>query len=281
MALWFLLSFTVATDLGSCRWKDFKVKSTLGKGGHGIVVKAEHKSSGKLVALKIMSKEKESQNDLKRESSIHSSLSSPFISKFYCQTAVDELGFEVHGKRFKKDDPVFVIELVDGKSMRDLLKKQQLNLNVKDIVRQLVEVIKYMRNNHVVFGDLSSGNVMITSTGRIKLIDFGAALRIDDGHQVTKPVFVSRKTRPDRWHNYASDWYALGLLIEELMVYNETGRWQDQRIFHQRKCDSFIHDKLACDFIGHLIPSDKNWSSIWGQTDGTIRRLLTHPWLNQ
>lgn len=258
-----------------CKWVDFKLKKILGKGGHGVVIQAEHRRTGKMVALKVFDANKENVNDLMREAKAQSSLEHHGISRFYCDLLVDN-AVEFKGRSLKPRDPVFVLELVDGKSLRDMMKAK-VSMNVKSIIKHIVQVIAYIQSNHYIFGDLSSGNVMIES-GSVKLVDFGAALEVSGNHQEATPVFVNYKTRPHRWRNYAADWYSLGLLIEELLLYTESGSWRDQRTFKGRLCKDLLRDQGACDLVDHLIPSNKDWKSIWGPDLKTLNRIITHNW---
>jgi serine/threonine protein kinase len=259
---------------GKCQCKDFKVQRSLGKGGHGTVKQAIHVPSNKEVALKVFRVKKEKAEDLRREEEIQHRLDHPSISRHLC-TMINE------------DEVIFVLELVQGQSLRSILKDNRLYrsqmIDVKQLVRGLVEVLEYLRSQQVVFGDLSSGNVMITKHGRIKLVDFGAALQVE-GRQEAKPVFVNYKTRPHRWFNYAADWYSLGLLTLEILVATtqKAGEvhWRDQRVFYRQSCASLLGHKQqeACDLIDHLVTKD--WQAIWGQSDASLSKLKSHPWLN-
>lgn len=282
---WFLLlcasvqaALNWSSELGGeCKWADFQLIRVLGKGGHGFVTKAFHKPSGRSLALKILSGDKETSQDLKRESSIHASMNHPDISRFFCYIEAGSDG-SIDGRSFKRGDPVFVLELVQGGSLRDIMKRGKA-FNPKVITRQLVSVIGYLRKNNIVFGDLSSGNVMITDHGNVKLIDFGAALNVEPSRQEPSPVFVSYKTRPHRWQNFAADWYSLGLLIEEMLVCQENGAWRDQRNLRNKKCSDLIKTSNVCDLVQHLIPRSKDWRSIWGITQESEELVRRHKWL--
>ena len=264
----------------ACSWEDFELGDVLGKGGHGIVVKAVHKPSAQQVALKIMSRRKEDESELGREELIHKSMDHPMISRFYCRSKVsDRIG--INGKTFERGDPIFVLELVNGRSLRDLMKRSEsLSIPPKGLTRSIIQVLKYLQKEHVVFGDLSSGNLMITREGSIKLVDFGAALRIHkDLDQEPTPIFVSYKTRPHRWKNYAADWYSLGLLLRELLVFERTGIWRDQRSMRGLACMGLLGDTVACDFIGLLVPPASKWKEICGTDGKSLRKLESHSWL--
>lgn len=272
-------SLSYSSELGGeCNWNDFKLVTVLGKGGHGFVTKAVHKTSGKNVAMKILSKDKESRHDLERESSIHASVHHPKVSRFLCMMKADSDGI-LDGRAFKRGDPVFVLELIQGSSLRDIMKKGK-SFDPKAITKQLLDVLCYFRYNNIVFGDLSSGNIMLDSHGQVKLIDFGAALNVEPGDQEASPIFVSYKTRPHRWRNYAADWYALGLLIQEMLVCKESGSWRDQRNLRNKKCSEIIKTRHVCDLVKHLIPANKNWRSIWGTDATTEGAVHHHKWLS-
>lgn len=274
---WLLVVSLLASIESDCHWDDFKLKSVLGKGGHAVVFKAIHKQTGKHVALKIF-KKTENQGELDREYSIQKSIGHPNVAQLHCKTSVGQ-GSSFKGRNISKGDTVFVLELVKGKSLRDNMKSGKLPVDPKSFTRNIMEILTYLRKHHVVFGDLSSANVMITDDGKVKLVDFGAALKIEHAVEPT-PTFVSYKTRPHRWRNYAADWYSLGLLLEEILLFQQNGAWRDQRTFAGRRCSALIDDREACDLIKHLIPEDKNWGSIWGTTDSTLHKLMGSHWLD-
>lgn len=259
---------------GSCRWGDFKLLSMLGKGGHSSVFRALHRPSGKQVAVKILSGCREADHDLEREERIHSHLHHQSVSKFYCTMGVLE-GGTVDDRKFATGDVAFVLELVEGGSLRDLMKSGN-SFDAKGIIIRLVRTLQFLRTQGIVFGDLSSANVMVTKAGGVKLIDFGAALEVKEGRQEAQPIFVSYKTRPHRWCNHAADWFSLGLLIEEVLLYRESRKWRGQREFSRMSCSQIIRDKAACDLVSHLIPAGRNWGAVWGISERTVRKILAH-----
>ncbi len=80
-----------------------------------------------------------------------------------------------------------IMEFVEGRSLRDLIATGGLPLPVA--VRyaiQIADAIAHAHDRRILHRDLKSSNVMITSEGRVKVLDFGLARRLcDEGLEVS------------------------------------------------------------------------------------------------
>lgn len=252
---------------GECHLEDFQQGPLIGRGHYGIVKRAKHKATGTIVALKYLEgiNPAHFSNHRNEECNQHA-VESPLIVKHYCTIIHD-------------DQVIFVMDYLDGMSLRDYFKEggKLTEAQLQYYTAQLLVSIELLHQRRIIFGSLTSSNVMLLKDGQIKLIDFGATMKLQLGEQQDpKPQFVSYKARPHRWKNFAHDYYSLGMLVFELAVANKTGRWKDPKELKKMKCTKVL-DKNVCDFISRMYTDD--FEGIWGPQKITRDKLKSHPWL--
>lgn len=143
----------------------YEFLETLGKGTYGKVKKARE-SSGRLVAIKSIRKDKvKDEQDLmhiRREIEIMSSLSHPHI------IAIHEV-FE-NSSRI-----VIVMEYASRGDLYDYISgRQRLSeREARHFFRQIVSAVHYCHQNGVVHRDLKLENILLDANGNIKIADFG------------------------------------------------------------------------------------------------------------
>ena len=79
-------------------------------------------------------------------------------------------------------DSYIVMELVKGQTLRELL---QSDTNVSQdeavtIVLEVLEALEYSHRQGIIHRDIKPGNIMITDSGKVKVMDFGIARALDD-----------------------------------------------------------------------------------------------------
>jgi len=151
----------------------YEIIKLLGKGGMGEVYLARDAILDRKVALKFLPDELEgdarTRDRFLREAKSAAALDHPFICKIY------ETG-EWHGKAF------IAMEYIEGKTLKDRMEQEPLHL--KDIIRVTLEIAEALENAHkagIVHRDLKPVNIMITSQGHTKVMDFGLAKRVVPG----------------------------------------------------------------------------------------------------
>src|ERR1039457_1348600 len=146
----------------------YRIVSKLGEGGLGVVYEAEDLTLGRRVALKFCSSGRDDARlraNLLKEARAASSLSHPNIAHIY--EFVENTG----------GDPFIVMELVSGASLRRILKERRLN--VEETLEMATGVVSALAEAHrhgVIHRDIKPGNIQITSTGEVKVLEFGIAL---------------------------------------------------------------------------------------------------------
>src|ERR1041384_5578275 len=149
----------------------YEVRSLLGAGGMGEVYLAQDTSLNRKVALKVLPAELASNQDrmrrFKQEATSAASLNHPNIAHIY------EVG-EVNGYNF------IAMEYVDGTTLRNKIHHEPEELSkLLRILQHVAEGLAKAHDAGIVHRDLKPDNVMITSDGHAKILDFGLAKLIE------------------------------------------------------------------------------------------------------
>jgi eukaryotic-like serine/threonine-protein kinase len=149
----------------------YQIRSLLGAGGMGEVYLAQDTSLNRKVALKVLPAELASNQDrmrrFKQEATSAASLNHPNIAHIY------EIG-EANGFNF------IAMEYVDGLTLRDKIRNEDEELS--KLLRVLQHVAEGLAKAHdagIIHRDLKLDNIMITSDGHAKILDFGLAKLIE------------------------------------------------------------------------------------------------------
>ena len=145
----------------------YKIIEKIGAGGMGEVYLAEDTSLHRQVALKFLSvqlcQDEDCRNRFKLEAEATAALKHPNIVIIY------EVS-EYQGR------PYFAMELVEGRSLRDLIKHKELNLDeIVDTAIQICEGLQEAHENGIIHRDIKPSNVILDKKGRPKILDFGLA----------------------------------------------------------------------------------------------------------
>ncbi len=144
----------------------YRIIEKIGAGGMGIVYKAEDIKLGRNVALKFLPDEISGNQQLlhrfQREARTTSALNHPHILTVY------EIG-EDKGTLF------IATELVEGRTLRDLLHDALSCDQALSFAKQILEALSSAHRAGVVHRDLKPENIMVRPDGYIKLLDFGLA----------------------------------------------------------------------------------------------------------
>jgi serine/threonine protein kinase len=150
---------------------NYIVQDKLGQGGMGTVVKAEHKRMQRMVALKVISPEAMKSPDAVKRFHREVQAAARLIHQNIV-TAFDADEFD--GRH------VLVMELVEGSDLSTHIKKNG-PLSVEEAVHCIYEAAKgleYAHKQGVVHRDIKPGNLLLGSSGVVKILDMGLA-RLD------------------------------------------------------------------------------------------------------
>jgi len=203
------------------------LRRMIGRGGMGAVYEAIQENPRRTVAVKLMRRGITSKTALRRfefESQILARLRHPGIAQVYEAGTHEEDGEET---------PFFVMEYIPGAlSITDYAHKHQLS--VRDRMKLFLQVCDAVQHGHlkgIVHRDLKPGNILIASSGKPKIIDFGVARSTDSDLALTTQqtdigqiLGTVQYMSPEQCEadpndiDTRSDVYALGVVLHELLT---------------------------------------------------------------
>ena len=233
-------------------WAELDPRQVLGEGSFGVVRICVHKPSSTPYALKALHKghllhTNQVKNTI-NEKSIMRQCSHPLILKCFAtfnqKTHINLLlGLALGGELFTRMQKV------------ERLKPKDAAL----YVAMTASALGYLSERHIAHRDLKLENLLIDDQGYLKLVDFGFAKVIESRSWTFcgTPDYLAPEILAHKGHNYAVDWWALGVLTYE-MLHGEPPFMEDDqmRTFARITANDYkirINDATACDLIGKLL----------------------------
>jgi eukaryotic-like serine/threonine-protein kinase len=150
----------------------YRVLSVVGGGGMGMVYKAEDLKLGRKVALKFLPEDlawdSSALKRFEREARASSSLDHPNICT-------------IHEVEEYEDQPFLVMQLLEGETLRDRLSRLSgsgSRLGTGEFLDIAIQICKGLYAAHskgIVHRDIKPANIFLTSSGQVKILDFGLA----------------------------------------------------------------------------------------------------------
>jgi len=209
--------------------RNYRITEKLGVGGQGTVYKATDLKLGRAVVIKVippeLSAKEANLKRFEREARLASSLDHPNICTIYDLDEVDGVHF-------------IAMQHVEGKNVRQLVAGRPLELRTALLIGlQVADALAAAHGRGIIHRDIKSGNVMVTPSGQVKVLDFGLAKLLDDTEAATTGIHRTELTeigipygtatyaapeqaRGDRVDKRA-DIFSLGVLLYEML----TGTW--------------------------------------------------------
>jgi serine/threonine-protein kinase len=195
---------------------EYRLVDFLGAGGMGEVYRAVHSKIGRVAAVKVLSHVGSSPSVIQRflnEARIQASLHHPNVVTLY-----DFLEFN--------GQPCIIMEYIDGQTVDERVKAMgalQLSEAVY-IFQAVVSALKYVHSHGVIHRDIKSNNIRISTTGEVKLLDFGIAKAestpklTTDGGVIGTLHYLSPEQLKGGNADARSDIWALGVLLYEMVT---------------------------------------------------------------
>eukprot|EP00127_Corallochytrium_limacisporum_P005385 Clim_evm61s203 gene=Clim_evmTU61s203 len=201
--------------LDNPKLEDLEKIELIGTGAFSRVWLVKHKETGAAYTMKIMSKrtliDMEQSQGTVYERQILEQCRSHFI--------VNYIG------RIQDAKMVYLLmEYVIGGELFTQIRLQN-RFDEKVARFFLVEItcaLEYLHSRNIIYRDLKTTNILITSKGHAKLADFGFAKKLSGSGKTTTfcgtPEYLAPEIIQDVPYGYAVDWYAMGILAYEMVV---------------------------------------------------------------
>ncbi len=222
----------------------YQIVSPLGAGGMGEVYLATDTRLSRSVAIKILpattSADAEAQQRMLREARLIATIEHPNVCTIY------EIGEE-------NAQPYIVMQYVQGETLAQRMRRGRLSLaEAVDIGRQITAALSEAHKRGIVHRDIKPGNIMLSSSGVVKVLDFGLAKSFMRAPDDATEIVISRADVVSGTTPYMSpeqllgepldgrsDIFSLGIVLYEIA----TGR----RPFDRRTAAATINAILMTD----------------------------------
>ncbi len=200
----------------------YKIEKLIASGGMGAVYLA-NRDDGQFtqqVALKLIKRGMDSEEIISRfhsERQILANLEHPNIARL------------IDGGVSNSGRPYFAMEYVDGLPITRYCDIHELSIDARlDLFKTACDAVQFAHQNLVVHRDLKPNNILVDSTGAVKLLDFGIAKALSEetgkehqtrtGIRVMTPGYASPEQVRAEPVTTASDVYSLGVVLFELLI---------------------------------------------------------------
>jgi serine/threonine-protein kinase len=200
----------------------YKIEEKIGRGGMGIVYRAEDEKLKRIVALKVLPRDFDEDDHRRkrflREARVAAAIAHPNVA------TIHEVG-EADGRIY------IAMELAAGTTLRARLEKGALS--VAETLRIGKDIARGVGKAHargIAHRDLKPDNVMVSPDGAVKVLDFGLAKPMDDpkpeeqvtvtqeGRIVGTPGYMSPEQATGRTVDVRTDVFALGVILYEMVT---------------------------------------------------------------
>lgn len=201
---------------------NYTIVSLIGKGGMGSVYLAEHKYiKQQKVAIKVINGNMTNdftRKKLTEEADRLARMNHPNIVHFV-NYHIDEAG-----------NIYLVMEYAEGRSLEDHIKNVSgliVEENICSFFEPLLDAFDYAHKHHIIHKDIKPSNIIITTEGTPKILDFGIAALLDEGNDsedkdviMGTPSYMSPEQIKGENLDQRSDIYSLGVLLHQMLTGN-------------------------------------------------------------
>jgi serine/threonine protein kinase len=192
----------------------YRVGKLLGKGAFGRVNLGMHKLTGKYVAIKSLNKkyvaDSSTHEKVMKEVSILKKLRHPNVMRNY--------------ETFESDNHIlFVMELCTGGDLLNYVRKRRkLKESVAKVaMKQILDGLYHIHSKSILHRDIKLDNILLTSSGDIKICDFGVSKLMTKGRRIKEqcgtPAYIAPEIlREEGYEGFAVDiWSSGGIIFKQ------------------------------------------------------------------
>jgi len=205
----------------------YQIGELLGRGGMADVHVGLDARLGRRVAIKLLkpslANDPAFRTRFRQEAQAAARMAHPTIVRVF--DAGEEIARDSTGRELQV--PFIVMEHVEGTLLKDLVAEGPLPAEqAAHIVEGILTALEYSHRAGVVHRDIKPGNVMVTSTGQVKVMDFGIARAISDSSatiaQTSAILGTAQYFSPEQARGEAvdarTDLYSTGVVLYELLT---------------------------------------------------------------
>jgi dienelactone hydrolase/predicted Ser/Thr protein kinase len=194
----------------------YRIVEEIGRGGMGVVYKAEELKLKRLVALKFLPPHLMDSPELKERFIIEAQAAAALSHPNIC--VIHEVG--------EAEDRSFIaMEYVEGETLRDKIKKGPMKTeDAIDITSQIAAGLGEAHRKGIIHRDIKSANIMVTGSGQAKVMDFGLA-KLRGGSSLTKSqttlgtvAYMSPEQAQGDAVDGRTDIWSLGVVLYEMLT---------------------------------------------------------------
>ena len=197
------------------------IQDKLGEGGMGVVYKAQDTTLDRTVALKFLSPQALITEEIKtrfaREAKAAASLLHPNVATIFEYN-------EAEDPDSGRTVSFIAMEYVDGQTLTDKIDEKPLPLDeALEIACSIAEALSKAHEKNITHRDIKSDNIMVTTDGTVKVMDFGLA-EIKGNTKVTKEgttvgtiAYMSPEQAQGEVYDHRSDIWSFGVVLYEIL----------------------------------------------------------------
>ncbi|MFM6974929.1 MAG: protein kinase domain-containing protein, partial [Agromyces sp.] len=169
----------------------YRLERVLGRGGMATVFVATDEKLNRNVAIKLLhtdlARQPNFRTRFRQEAQAAARLNHPNVVRVF---DAGESADPTDPNRFS---PFLVMELVDGHTLADLLHSGPIaHTEAVRIARELLSALEFAHASGIVHRDIKPGNIMVTPTGGVKVLDFGIARSVESlAEAATAPALAA------------------------------------------------------------------------------------------
>jgi len=193
----------------------YKVIEVLGRGGMGIVYRAEDTQLKRSVALKFLPPELVQDEEVRERFVLEARAAAALSHRNICT---------IHEIDEEEGRPFISMEYVEGQSLKERIKQGPLAPEkALDIAIQVAEGLEEAHKKGIIHRDIKSANIMVTEKGQAKIMDFGLAkvkgetLLTREGTTLGTVAYMSPEQAKGEEVDLRSDIWSLGVVMYEML----------------------------------------------------------------